>query len=280
VGTDAASRRLHRLARADRWGLEVEDFAAAVDRSVAAATRAKGGPVAAESLHLEDLALARACARGHEGAWEHFVREYRPVLYRAADALDPGGGAREVADALYADLFGLAERDGERRSLFDYFHGRSSLATWLRAVLGQRLVDRARAARRLEPLDDAAPVEAPAAPDAGRVRDARLVQAVLRAALASLAAADRMKLALYYREQLTLAQIGRLTGGHEATVSRHLARIRAALRARMIEGLCAGGLSGDEAAAAIEAVASDAGPLDLAELLGADSKMAAEDRSQ
>jgi len=38
--------------------------------------------------HLEDLALACACASGHEGAWEHFVREYRPLLYRAADAID------------------------------------------------------------------------------------------------------------------------------------------------------------------------------------------------
>ena len=62
--------------------------------------------------------------------------------------IDPGGGARELADSIYADLFGLQERDGERRSLFRYFHGRSSLATWLRAVLAQRQVDRVRATRR------------------------------------------------------------------------------------------------------------------------------------
>ena len=80
--------------------------------------------------------------------------EYRPVLYRSADAIDPGGGARELADSIYADLFGLQERDGERRSLFRYFHGRSSLATWLRAVLAQRQVDRVRATRRLTPLED------------------------------------------------------------------------------------------------------------------------------
>ncbi len=84
------------------------------------------------------------------------MREYRPVLYRSADAIDPGGGARELADSIYADLFGLQERDGERRSLFRYFHGRSSLATWLRAVLAQRLVDRVRSTRRLTPLDSAA----------------------------------------------------------------------------------------------------------------------------
>ena len=78
--------------------------------------------------------------------------EHRPRLYRAADALDPAGGARDLADSLYADLYGFPDRQGKRKSLFRYFHGRSSLSTWLRAVLAQRHVDRLRTARRLEPL--------------------------------------------------------------------------------------------------------------------------------
>ena len=57
------------------------------------------------SLHLEDLALACACALGDHAAWDHFVLEMRPPLYRAADALDRSGGARELADSLYADLY-------------------------------------------------------------------------------------------------------------------------------------------------------------------------------
>ena len=107
-----------------------------------------------ESLRLEDLALACACAEGNAAAWDHFVLEYRPVLYRSADAMDSSGGARELADSLYADLFGLPAEGDERRSLFRYFHGRSSLATWLRAVLAQRQVDRARAAAKTAPLPD------------------------------------------------------------------------------------------------------------------------------
>ena len=91
---------------------------------------------------------------GDEQAWEHFVLVQRPLLYRAADALDPGGGARDLADSLYADLFGLGEHAGERQSLFRYFHGRSSLTTWLRAVLAQRHVDRLRTNRRLDALPD------------------------------------------------------------------------------------------------------------------------------
>ncbi len=66
--------------------------------------------------------------------------------------MDRSGGARELADALYADLFGLAARDGIRQSLFRYFHGRSRLVTWLSAVLSQRLIDRGRDRRRVEPL--------------------------------------------------------------------------------------------------------------------------------
>ena len=113
-----------------------------------------------EPSHAADLELARRCAAGEPAAWDHFVREYRPVLYRAADALDPNGGARGIADSLYAELYGLKTAGPERRSLLLLFSGRSSLATWLRAVLCQRFVDRLRAERRLQPL--------PAEDDAGQ----------------------------------------------------------------------------------------------------------------
>ena len=74
----------------------------------------------------------------------------------------------------------MPEGGSERRSLFRYFQGRSSLATWLRAVLSQRYVDRLRAQKRLEPLpdeDDAArpsrrPRGDPPDPDRSRHADA------------------------------------------------------------------------------------------------------------
>ena len=83
-------------------------------------------------LHLEDLALAVACAQGHEAAWDHFVAEYRAPMDRAASAIDPVASS-DLSDSLYAELFGLDTRGGERKSLFRYFHGRSRLGTWLRA---------------------------------------------------------------------------------------------------------------------------------------------------
>ena len=115
------------------WKVPAEVFSNALERS---AEKAFAGRTPSDadldryydSLHLADLALACACAMGREDAWDHFVKEFRPAMYRAADAMDPGGGARDIAQALYAELFGLKEKDGVRQSVFRYFHGRSSLA--------------------------------------------------------------------------------------------------------------------------------------------------------
>lgn len=272
----ALAARLHARANAARWDVALERLAAALEAGLARAF--EGAPPSSSeierylsALHLEDLALACACADGHEAAWEHFILHHRPVLYRAADALAPGGAAREIADGIYADLFGTEARDGERRSLFRYFHGRSSLATWLRAVLSQRYVDRVRHERRIEPLPDddvRQTVMARAAPDPDRARYLALIRAALARAIEALAGRDRLRLALYYAQQLTLAEAGRVLKEHEATVSRSLARTRKALRTAIDAELRAAGLAEQEVARCYESVIEDAGPLDLSALLG------------
>src|ERR1700742_5353856 len=56
------------------------------------------------SLRVEELALARACAAGHERAWEHFLTRYREKLYEVAGYVaKEASAARELADSLYAD---------------------------------------------------------------------------------------------------------------------------------------------------------------------------------
>jgi RNA polymerase sigma factor (sigma-70 family) len=217
---------------------------------------------------LNDLELARSCAAGDERAWERFVRDYRPLLYRAADALDATGGARDVADSLYADLYGLAGGGGERRSLFRYFEGRSSLATWLRAVLAQRYVDRLRAARRLEPLSDTTEPEAPAPPDPDRERYLALVRDALGRAVGRLDPRDRLRLASYYVQELTLAQIGRLLRESEASASRHLARTRREIRSDVERQLRdESRLTDDQIAACLASVIEDSGPLDMKQVI-------------
>ena len=158
--------------------------------------------------HEKDLELARACERGDEAAWDRFMAEYRPILYRSADAIDPSGGAREVADSLYAELYGLKESDGKRKSLFTYFQGRSSLATWLRAILAQRYVDRIRGTRRLEELadDHVARASSPSVDDS---RYAAAMDEALAAVVGALEPRDRLRLGCYYSQEMTLVQIGR-----------------------------------------------------------------------
>jgi RNA polymerase sigma-70 factor, ECF subfamily len=231
--------------------------------------------------HLDDLELARQCAAGNEQAWERFILEFRPILYRAADALDRTGGARDIADALYADLYGMQEKEGERRSLFRYFQGRSSLATWLRAVLAQRYVDHLRAQRRIEPLSDEAPAPEAPALDPDRPRYLALVRQALAHAVARLASRDRLRLTCYYVQELTLAETGRVLREHEATASRQLARTRRAIRKDVERELGREtGLTDSQVARAFEFASEDAGPLNLEQMMSStERKESTPDRS-
>ena len=190
-----------------------------------------------ESLRAEDLALAIACRANIAEAWETFIEKYRPALYASARAIcRDEAAARDIADSMWAELYGVDARGASHRSLLDYFHGRSSLATWLRAVIAQRHIDSVRGARRFEPLDDAAPqdsrptAESADPPEPGHARMMEIFAAVLSAAIAALPGQDRMRLDYYYRDELTLREIARAMGEHESTVSRKLERTRRELR--------------------------------------------------
>ena len=121
-----------------------------------------------------------------------------------------------------------------RRPLFDYFHGRSRLGTWLRALVSQRHVDRLRATRRLTTFDDGDADAWPAveaSPDDEPGRLGGHVERALDRALAALPPRERLRLAYYHADDLTLAAVGRLLGEHEATVSRKLQKTRDQLKA-------------------------------------------------
>jgi len=237
------------------WSLTREQFQRTLERS--AAHRFPGALpddriVAGylDGLNLSELALACACSAGDNAAWEFFIAHYRPKLYRAARAIVAKSGAarsatdevaaRDLADSLYGELYGLRESpDGSRRSLFTYFHGRSKLSTWLHAILAQRQIDQIRRTQKIDSIDDDTSdgglrsvdtLESKTPPpDPERNSYLAMLQACLTAALADLVPRDRLRLAYYYVEELTLAQIGKLLGEHEATVSRKLDRTRAEL---------------------------------------------------
>jgi RNA polymerase sigma-70 factor, ECF subfamily len=289
--------RLYTQANAARWSVSEERFGAALSASLAHARASADLSTALDperylsALHLADLALAVACGDGHDGAWEHFIAEHKSILTRAAMAIDPSRTS-QLAESLYAELFGLQQKGGERQSLFRYFHGRSRLATWLRAILAQRHVDHVRATRRLEPLpDDEDRSGLPAlvakdrssTPEGERLRFLNAMREALASAIADLAPKDRLRLSCYYARDMTLAAIGRMLGEHEATVSRHLTRtrreIRTAAEARLRDEH---GMDDRAMAECFVSVTEDAGALDLGELFGTrtERKAGGENRSE
>jgi RNA polymerase sigma factor (sigma-70 family) len=74
-------------------------------------------------------------------------------------------------------------------------------------------------------------------PDPHRAKYLARLDRALLAAFAGLAPRERMLLACYYVDQLTLAEIGRTLGEHESTVSRQLERTRRALRESVTSAL-------------------------------------------
>jgi RNA polymerase sigma factor (sigma-70 family) len=264
---------LYAAAKCARWGLSPETFAEGLRRSAEKRFReARGNPFAVEvylkSLHLEDLALACACNEGIETAWEFFVANFRQNLRGASRAILRTSGfgdearAEEMADSLYAELYGVRSTGGGRRkSLFEYFHGRSKLSTWLRAVLAQRHVDLLRSDRgtiSIETGRDGSEEGRPlqlmqrtesAAADPNRAKYLARIDCALLAGLAGLAPRERMLLAFYYVDRLTLAEIGRTLREHESTVSRQLECTRCALREAVTEILRRGAPARDGQAA-------------------------------
>jgi len=208
-----------------------------------------------QTLRVADLALARACAAGQEKAWEVFLTRFREKLYDAGRAIagDDSRG-RELADSIYAELYGLSEREGMRASKLASYTGRGSLDGWLRTVLAQEFVNRYRTQKRLVSLEekeeDGVSFEAPRQEQQVPV-DARLNDA-LDEVFREMASEDCTILAAYYLDKRKLAEIGRMLGFHEATASRKLERISKRLRQALFDALVKRGMSHRQAEEALE----------------------------
>jgi hypothetical protein len=116
-------------------------------------------------------------------------------------------------------------------------------------------------------------------PDPDRPRYVALLRGALARAIGRLPSKDRLRLACYYVQELTLAQIGRLIQEHESTVSRQLTRSRRALRDAVERQLREeDGLTEVQIAECLASVAGDPGPLDLTPLF-ADRREEVRERS-
>src|SRR5258708_4682590 len=100
------------LSRCSEWGIAPEGFAqilVAIGAKYLSPQVAHGeAMVFFKSLRVEELALARGCAAGNERAWEVFLTRYREKLFEMALGIArEAATARELADSLYADLYGV-----------------------------------------------------------------------------------------------------------------------------------------------------------------------------
>ena len=101
--------------------------------------------------------------------------------------------------------------------------------------------------------------------DPNRPRFLSAMRRAVAAAVERLAPRDRLRLALYHAQDLTLAQTGRTLGEHEATASRQLARTRRAIRKDVEQRLREHErMSGAEVSECFESIVEDAGTLDVA----------------
>lgn len=211
------------------------------------------------SLRVEELALARACSAGNDDAWAEFLTRYRSKLYEVAYGIARNETTgRELADSVYAELYGLRERGEERVSKLNYYMGRGSLEGWLRTVLAQDYVNRYRLGKHTVSLEEK--VEAGeqfvAVAAETTATDTRLEQAT-DAALAGCSNEERLLLASYYLDGRTLAEIARLARVHESTISRKLDRLAKSLRERIIKELRRAGASKRQAEEMLESDVRD-----------------------
>jgi RNA polymerase sigma-70 factor, ECF subfamily len=210
-----------------------------------------------DALRADDFCIVVACERGDERAWDDLISGFRATVLSAARSASPNeDAAEELAQSVWAELYGLRERaGGGRAGKLAYYSGCGSLGGWLRAVVGQLAVDRHRKSARLVQTEEDADFDrlaqaheaagahvgdgfqTHAAPDPeqslARAEAVRALHGALARVLGALADEDRLLVRLYYFDGLRLREAGAVLGVHEATASRRLARIHAEVRERV-----------------------------------------------
>lgn len=201
-----------------------------------------------KELHGRDLYLATACAQSSPGsaiddpgrnrgyssiAWKCLEATYKGLINDLVRFMYPSGYAsQDLADSVLADLF-FPDRSGSSR--IASYDGRSSLSTWLRVVVCNRMINAQRfcATSRTADLvpelpDRAAQLKMEATLQARRYGP--VLEDSLASACGALTPRERLMLLWRYEDGLQLGQIARLLGIHQSNVTRQLERLQSKLR--------------------------------------------------
>ena len=180
-------------------------------------------------LSLDDLYLARACAQGEESAWEECLARHGDFVRGFARRFLREPAASDVADQVIADLW-------QRRKMAGY-EGRSTLRTWLGAIVAHAAMNAVKTDRRVLRLEGEGPgpqgrrEHAASPPDLAATEDQSLFEGLVTTAMKGLSSEDKLLILLHYEQGLTLDEMGIAMGGSKAGLSRRLKRARERLRA-------------------------------------------------
>ena len=143
-----------------------------------------------------------------------------------------------------------------RTSKLRYYQGRGSLAGWLRTVVAQEYVNQYRATRRETSLDAALEEGKQFAADEPDTSASPILapRPQPRRNWRRWIAEERFLLAAYYLDRRTLAEIAKLQGVHESTISRKLERVTSELRKRIRKRMIEAGMSPRQADEAMQDV--------------------------
>lgn len=203
-----------------------------------------------DTLNADDLCLIIACEKTNEAAWNDLVTKFDATVKSAARKVSNNAeDAEDLASSIWAELYGLKEKDGKAKGKLAYYSGRGSLAGWLRAVVSQLAVDQYRKDSKFVQIEEDREFENLANESSENSINSKVVAhtdnpeeiftekethqnvtKALNSAIAKLEAEDRLLLKLYYFEDLKLKDIGASLGFHEATASRKLVRVQTEVR--------------------------------------------------
>jgi RNA polymerase sigma-70 factor (ECF subfamily) len=211
-------------------------------------------------LVLDDLYLATACADGDNDAWREFERAHFAFIRDFAGRFLRGVEAEDLASTVIADLW-------QRRKIAQ-FQGRSTLRTWLGAVV-TRMALNAKASARLRAAATASDLSAvdPSAPPEADDDEGRALARLMQRAIGRLDADDKVLLLFHYEQGLSLDAMAPLLGASKATLSRRIAAIRERLR-QDVDALAAAERGPQGTESLRPAIPRAQAEFDLAELLG------------
>lgn len=183
-------------------------------------------------LSLDDLYLAAACSMNDDQAWEELGAAHFPFVRRFARRFLREPAAGDLADQVIADLW-------HRRKLARYA-GRSTLRTWLGAIVAHAAINAAKSARAVGSVERGSALERVGLgvietrrPLEHERESSRLLAKLIVEILEDLPSDDKLLLLMYYEQGLTLEEMGRAIGASRATLSRRLRDARERLWAAL-----------------------------------------------